>query len=155
MSRLSRTETVRSFIWLCCGIILLSAVLSGCEGSPEQRKLKYYQKGLDALKKDDAQAAILEFKNAIEADPSYAEAYYQLGLAYTKVREFDKAFIAFDNAAARDPKNVDARLEVANYYLFRQQDLTKAQQELEKILRDFPDNAKAYTALGSIFYAQQ
>ncbi len=155
MQRSFRTQAFHSCIWLFSGSILLSVALFGCEGTPEKRKLKHYQKGMEYLQKNDVQAAILELKNAVEADSSYADAYYQLGLAYAKNQEFDKAMIAFDNAAAHDPKNVDARLEVANYYLFRQQDLTKAQEELESILRDFPENAKAHTALGSVLYAQQ
>jgi len=155
MAQSSCIHVYRSLAWFLCGVLFLGMVLSGCEGSPEKRKLTYYQKGVDALKKNDAQAAVLEFKNALEIDSAYADAYYQLGLAYTKLQEFDKAVIAFGNAAAHDPKNVEARLEVANYYLFRQQDMTKARQELEKILQDFPENPKAYTALGTILYRLQ
>lgn len=148
-------QACRSFAWLLSAFMFLSLALSGCEGSPEERKLKHYEKGVEFLKKNDVQSAILEFKNAVEIASDYADAHYQLGVAYAKLQEFDKAVIAFGNAAAHDPKNVEARLEVANYYLFRQQDFTKAQQELEKILQDFPENAKAYTTLGSVLYAQE
>ncbi len=148
-------KTISIFGVLCAVLFLLSFVLVGCQSSPEKKKLKHYNKGIEYLQKDDIESALIAFKNAIEVDSSFADAYYQLGLAYQKIREFDKAVIAFGNAASNDPKNVDARLQVANYYASHQRDFQKAREELEKILQDFPQNAQAYASLGSVHYAQE
>ncbi len=136
-------------------LIAFALLLTGCQTSPEKKKLNHYNKGVEYLQKGEAQSAVLELKNAIEIDGNFADAHYQLGLAYLNLREYDKATIAFGNAASNDPTNIDARLQIANYYYTQQQDYLKAQQELENILHDYPNNAEVYAALGSVYYSQE
>ena len=50
-----------------------------CSG-PEEKKLKFYNKGKALYEKGDYVKAKLEFKNAIQIDPKYADAYYMMGM---------------------------------------------------------------------------
>jgi tetratricopeptide (TPR) repeat protein len=98
-------------------LIAFALLLTGCQTSPEKKKLNHYNKGVEYLQKGEAQSAVLELKNAIEIDGNFADAHYQLGLAYLNLREYDKATIAFGNAASNDPTNIDARLQIANTFI--------------------------------------
>jgi Tfp pilus assembly protein PilF len=49
-------------------------------GSMEDKKTKYFERGNAFFEKDDYVKARMEFKNAIQIDPRYAEAYYMLGM---------------------------------------------------------------------------
>jgi len=46
---------------------LALAVLTSC-GGPEQKKLKFYNKGMELYQKGDLVKAKLEFKNAVQID---------------------------------------------------------------------------------------
>ena len=48
--------------------------LAGCSG-PDAKKAKFFAKGKELLEKGDLVKAKLEFKNAIQIDPKYADAY--------------------------------------------------------------------------------
>src|SRR6185369_7450222 len=61
------------------GAILMAALIFGCSG-PEAKKLKFFSKGKALYEKGDMAKAGLEFKNAIQIDPKYADAYYMLGM---------------------------------------------------------------------------
>ena len=92
-------------------LFLFSIIIWGGCSSSEQRKIAHYQKGLEYVALDNVKAAILEFRNAIQIDPKYAEARYQLGLAYLKVNEPREAFKQFERAASLNPNNLDAHIK--------------------------------------------
>ena len=60
-------------------ILIVGIVVVGC-GGPEQKKMKFFNKGKAFFEKGDFQKASLEFKNAIQIDPKFADAYYMLGM---------------------------------------------------------------------------
>ena len=48
--------------------ILFILLAAGCS-NPEEKKTAHYQKGMEYQEKGDNNAAILEFKNAVQVDP--------------------------------------------------------------------------------------
>jgi Flp pilus assembly protein TadD len=56
--------------------------LCACSSSPQAKEAKYLEKGKKAYQEKNYAVAIIQFKNAAEAQPRDAEPYYQLGLAY-------------------------------------------------------------------------
>lgn len=64
--------------------------------------LKSYQRGMDALRKNDDALALKEFQKAVELHPVFANAWYQLGHFYLDVNETE-ARADLDKAMAADP----------------------------------------------------
>ena len=52
--------------------------------------------------------AIVEYDQAIVADPNRAEAYYSRGMAYYKLEQHDRAIADFDQAIRLDPSRAEA-----------------------------------------------
>ena len=55
--------------------------LNACSDS-EVRKKVHFDKGVEYVQQRQFKEAILEFRNAIQLDPVFAQARYQLGLVY-------------------------------------------------------------------------
>src|SRR6516225_9241237 len=60
---------------------VLLIVATGCKGNPEKAKKKYLESGMSYVDKKRYDAAVIQFKKALQVDPNYADAHYQLGLA--------------------------------------------------------------------------
>jgi tetratricopeptide (TPR) repeat protein len=57
-----------------------------------------YQRGLQALHKQDSERSIRYFSDAIKKYPQYYEAYYHLGVAQKRIGQDDKALASFQSA---------------------------------------------------------
>ena len=77
--------------------ILAAALLSaaGCAGH-RMSALEYYQKGVEYLKAEEYDKAVVNFNYAIKRNPSYAEAYFNRGKAWEQ--------LGFDTRAKKDLK---------------------------------------------------
>jgi cytochrome c-type biogenesis protein CcmH/NrfG len=59
----------------------------GCKGDPQAKKAAHRQKGEAYVAQEKYPEAIIEFRNAIKADPKDAQPYYKLALVYLKQGE--------------------------------------------------------------------
>lgn len=75
---------------LAC-VLLGLAVLVSCTLDPNQRKLKYLNSGEAYAKQGKYREASIQFRNAIQIDPRFAEGHYQLGLAYLALNDGEDA----------------------------------------------------------------
>ena len=67
-------------------ITFMLAAMLAC-GSREEKKMKLFEKGKTLYEQGDYVKAQLEFKNALQIDPKYADGYYWLGtVSYTHLR---------------------------------------------------------------------
>jgi len=99
-------------------IILLAAVsLSGCMRSPAKVKSESLAKATGYEKQEQYPSAIIEYKNALKADPGSAEIHYRLGQAYLKNTQYREAYQAFERALQISPGNSDAQLAIGQIYL--------------------------------------
>ena len=110
---------MRSFLISLPLFLFVSILLYGCS-DPDTRKLAHYDKGMEYIQKEDISAAILEFRNAIQIDDTYANAHYQLALAYLQTGNIQKGLQELQKTVFLDPSNVDAQLKTAELYLFNQ-----------------------------------
>src|ERR1035438_8833092 len=58
-------------------VALLLVGATGCKANPEKAKKKYLESGLNYMDKKQYDAAVIQFKKALQADQKYAEAHYQ------------------------------------------------------------------------------
>ena len=107
------------------------------------------------LSKEDCDAAIQNFKRAIELDPQFALAYSGLGACYAnrvfkgmgEPDDYTYAETAFTKAFFYDPNVVEARVLMVMIYLARGEK-KKAHAEIELLERQFPNDAPLYFVKG-------
>jgi FimV-like protein len=97
-------------------VCLLAFVVAGCSG-PEQKKMKFYEKGKTLYDKADYVKARLEFKNAVQIDPNFADAFYMLGMTALRTRNLKEAYGSFSKAVELKPDFLQARVELAKVLL--------------------------------------
>jgi len=106
---------------------------------------------------DDCNAAIQNFKHAIELDPQFALAYSGLGACYAnrmfkglgEPEDYTYAETAFSKAFFYDPNVVEARVLMVMVYLARGEK-KKARAEMDLLTKQFPNEAPLYFVKGVI-----
>ncbi|HMQ02928.1 MAG TPA: protein kinase [Pyrinomonadaceae bacterium] len=106
---------------------------------------------------EDCEAAIQNFKRAIELDSHFALAYSGLGACYCnrffkgmgEAEDYTHAETAFTKAFFYDPNVVEARMLMAMIYMARGEK-KKARSEVEILQKQFPNDAVLYFVKGVI-----
>ena len=104
---------------------------------------------------EDCDAAIQNFKRAIELDPHFALAYSGLGACYAnrffkglgEAEDYTYAEAAFSKAFFYDPNVVEARVLMVMIYMARGEK-KKARAEIELLQKQFPNDAALYFVKG-------
>jgi serine/threonine-protein kinase len=104
---------------------------------------------------DDCDAAIANFKQAIELDPHFALAYSGLGACYAnrvfkglgESEDYTYAEAAFSKAFFYDPNVVEARVLMVMIYMARGEK-KKARSEIVLLQKQFPNDAALYFVKG-------
>jgi len=104
---------------------------------------------------DDCDAAIANFKRAIELDPHFALAYSGLGACYAnrvfkglgEPEDYTYAEAAFSKAFFYDQNVVEARVLMVMIYMARSEK-KKARSEIELLEKQFPNDAALYFVKG-------
>ena len=107
------------------------------------------------LSERDCNAAIQNFKNAIDLDPHFALAYSGLGACYANrvmkgigdSEDYTLAETAFSKAFFYDPNVVEARVLMVMIYMGRGEK-KKARAEIELLQKQFPNDAALYFVQG-------
>jgi tetratricopeptide (TPR) repeat protein len=121
----------------------------GCSQSPQAKEAKYLQKGKAEYQKKNYAVAILQFKNAMAAQPRHAEPYYQLGLAYEAGGDFNTAYSYFKKATELDPKHTGAQVKLAELLATsgRKDILEDALKRSQDVLTLLPEDVNALNVL--------
>ncbi len=106
---------------------------------------------------DDCDAAIANFKHAIELDPHFALAYSGLGACYAnrvfkglgEPEDYTYAEAAFSKAFFYDPNVVEARVLMVMIYMGRGEK-KKARSEIVLLQKQFPNDAALYFVKGAV-----
>jgi tetratricopeptide (TPR) repeat protein len=130
-------------------LLLVVLAFAGCMRSPEAKSAAYIEAGKRLLEKKDPARAILQFRNATQTTPKNAEAYYHLGKAFLAAGDLRGGVVNLHKALELNPKHAAARLWLAQLMTGADDPrvLKDAQQRLEALLRDAPENADAMHAL--------
>jgi len=136
----------------------LSAVLVAafvlCCGGPEEKKMVFFTKGKSLYAKGEYVKARLEFKNAIQIDPKFADGHFMLGMVEVKTGNPKKAFGMFKKAVDLDPGHVKANIELGKLYLV-QKVFNKAMERATFVLEKAPGNIDGLMLKASVLYAQK
>lgn len=137
--------------------LFLVAGLAACGDDVQVQQ--YVDSGKAFAEKNDDAAAVIQFKNALQAAPESAEVRYLLGAALRRLGELPAAEIELRKAVALGYEGAVARFELATTLLDLGQP-TKALEEIDLLAagRPTPDllalRGDALTALGSTSEAE-
>src|SRR5271169_1342347 len=106
-----RNRYIISIATALIAVFLIGA--TGCKANPEKAKKKYLESGLNYVDKKQYDAAVIQFKKALQVDPKYSEAHYQLGMAYLRqpnlsMQTMKDGYLELHKAADLDPNNLKA-----------------------------------------------
>jgi len=130
----------------CLLILMLVIGAAGCGRNPQ----KSVESGKKYFQEQKYSEAMLEFRNAIKADPKSADAHFQLGRTYIALGAFFEALQEFQSVTAIDAYNHDAQLITGNLLLL-QRKIDDARAKAELILARQPDNVRAQILLGNCY----
>jgi cellulose synthase operon protein C len=98
-------------------IIIIAMAVAGCSRDPNVRKAKYFQSGVRYLEKDQLREADIEFQNALQIDPRFADAHFQLSQAYLKQGYWSGAYQELLRTVDLAPQNVKALTDLSKLLL--------------------------------------
>jgi cytochrome c-type biogenesis protein CcmH/NrfG len=134
---------------VCITVILLSAVLglAGCSRTPKD--LRYLESGKQFLEKKDYARAVLQFRNAVQANPKNFEAHYQLALAELGRGDRIAAYRSLTRALDLNPKHTGAQLLIAELLLTSSNaaEVKQGQERAHAVLDASPNNPDAMDAM--------
>lgn len=139
----------RPFAAPVLAILTILSGSTGCLRSAREKEAQFLRKGQEYRDKRDFARALLQFKNAMVAQPKDAEPLYQLGLTYLGMQDVRDAATYLKKATELNPKHAKAQLNLAillaNYG--DKQLLSDAQTRMQELVKDQPDNTDAIDAL--------
>jgi len=109
------------------------------------------EKGYAALRRGDVEASLRHFKRATEEAPERPQAYFGLAQAYIDQGSSELTKRSLESALKADPTYAQARAFLG-MELFKQYDVTGAQDELEQALKDAPNNLLVHIKYAEYYY---
>jgi serine/threonine-protein kinase len=113
---------------------------------------------LQTYRKEDMDAAVEMFKEAVRLDPNFAQAYADLGRCYANyvirgmggVQYYELAEAALDRALSLDETLIDPRVFRLYIYLFKGQK-EWAREELKELLQRAPNDATVHAVAANLY----
>ena len=135
--------------WVVAGCLALSlAVALGCKGNPERERREYLESGNALLAQNKPADAIVQYRNAIKADPKFGEAHLQLAEAYAQSGDVRRSAQQYIRAADLMPESAVAQLKAGTILLMGNR-FADARSRAEKALAADPKNIDAQMLLGN------
>jgi Tfp pilus assembly protein PilF len=125
-------------------VIVVIAFISqtGCSRDPKVRRQKYLESGQRYYDQGKYREALIQFGNAVQADPRWPESHYRLGLAHLSLQAWQSAFNEFNRAVSLDENYLPARVSLGNL-LFASGNVVGAEEQVDLVLNKEASNAEA------------
>ena len=97
-------------------VIAAMLLLAACD-SPQEREAEHLKNGKALYESGDLSKAAIEFRNALQINPTGVEAKYFTGLIFEKKGNLPRAESVFQEVALQDPNKRDVQLKLGQYAL--------------------------------------
>jgi tetratricopeptide (TPR) repeat protein len=145
-----------------CLICLLTAALASCNRDPNLRKQKYFESGQKYYAQAKYNEARIQYSNAVQVDPRFADAHYELGRTFLRLGNGGRAYQEFTRTVEVNPADYRAHTELANLLSTvrnpdgspRLDSLREAKPHLDLIRDKQPNAAETHEAWSNYYAAQ-
>jgi tetratricopeptide (TPR) repeat protein len=149
---------------------LVPALFTGCNRDPNVRKQRFLESGNRYRDQGKIREAAIQYANAVQLDPHFAEAHYQLGEAYLRLKDYNRGYAELSRAVDLAPDNYPAQVDLADLLIssrnqdgsLNQDHMKQARTHLDFLREKQPDSpdthlawANYYAALGNVGSAIQ
>ena len=115
--------------------------LAACT-SMEGKRNNFQAQGKELYQKGDYIRARLQFRNALQIDPKFAEGYLWLGKTEMKLNNFPGAFGSLSKAVELQPEQMEAQVLLGQIFLMARKP-EEAQAKADLVLKKEPENPEA------------
>src|SRR5688572_13771706 len=98
-------------------VALFAITFAACTRDPEVRKQRFFESGNEYAKQGRSKEAVIEYRNAIQIDPRFAQARVKLAETYVKIGDAAGALNEYVRAADLLPEDVDVQIAAGRYLL--------------------------------------
>jgi Tfp pilus assembly protein PilF len=81
-----------------------------------RRRLEFYKSGMNKFAGQDFTGALVDFENALEIDPEYADVLQSVAHVYEKLEDFDAALTYAKKAVECNPDDFLAHTSLSMFY---------------------------------------
>ena len=141
-------ETMMNRLPLAVAVVLAAALAGGCSKDPQKQSREFVASGDRYTAEKKYKEAVLEYRNAVQADPQSGEARLKLAGAYVQVEDAPNAYRETIRAADLMPDNVDAQLKAASVLMLAKQ-YEDARTRAQNALNKDPRNVLAQILVGN------
>src|SRR5688572_9543817 len=134
--------------------LVTMVMAAACSQDPDVRKLAYLANGDGYFSEKKYAEAIVEYRNAVEADNGFGEARYKLAKAYAAAGDHQRAAREHIRAADLLPGDARAQLDAVTYLLARGE-YDDAVSRVQRVLDRDPRNVEAHVLRGSALVGLQ
>jgi putative PEP-CTERM system TPR-repeat lipoprotein len=127
--------------------LILALAAIGCS-DPAVQKQRYLESGNRYAGQGDLQAAVIEYRNAIQIDPKFSDARVKLAETYARLGDGNNALKEYVRAADLLPDNAELQLTAGSYLLAAGQ-MDSALARADNVLGRQPDNVAGHILRGS------
>jgi len=145
---LQSEKIIKKLVVLCVSLLLVSC------GDSSNSKQSHLNKGVQFLKENELQKARVEFKNALQIDPKFAQAYYYMGQLEEKNKQLRKALSYYKGSMELAPNDVKPKIKIAKIYVVSgvKTLIENANALLMEVMVLEPKNTEARLILAAIDY---
>jgi len=133
--------------------LVITGLFTGCSRDPNVRKQKFLESGNRYRDKGKFREAAIQYSNAVQMDPRFAEAHYQLGETYLKLKDYNRAYAELSRTVDLAPTNYAAHVDMANL-LIAAGEAKQAKPHLDLLRDKQPNSADTYLAWANYDAAQ-
>jgi Flp pilus assembly protein TadD len=135
---------------LCIAALLVAAaLLAGCHGNPDVRKLRYLESGKRFNAEGKYREAVIQYLNALKVDRDYPDAHYELAQTYEHLGQFAAACSELERTVDLQPGNEKARLDLGSLSL-ADGNIEETLTQANALLAAQPDNPSVHALLSAI-----
>jgi tetratricopeptide (TPR) repeat protein len=142
-----------SVLRLVVVLALITTIFSGCSRDPNVRKQKYFASGKTYFESGKYREAAIQFGNAIQVDPRYAEAHYQLAQTNIKLQDWLHAYQELNRTLELQPENYQAHIDIANL-LIADHEASKAKEHIDLLLQKDANDPQVHEAAANLLSAE-
>lgn len=134
----------RSYLLIALVAALAAAAASflTLADAPSETPEVYLARGHGLVSQGKVEEALVEFVNAVKADPASAQSRHELALFYLKLGQTEKATREFRYAVDLKADSIAPRFQLANLYLLNR-DMRRVTEQLTEIQRYRPEAVEA------------